>query len=690
MAGRISLLTLVATDANNRVIGKLKVGRQVQTIGRAPSASLVLHSPGVSRTHATVYLVDEGVVIHDEGSANGVRINGKLITGPVLLDEDSEVRISGFTLRLYSRDVPGTPKPSTSVRRDEFSGDDEGPNFDTRLEAASDAGAALARKKLQLTGRGGPYDGVEFRIDKVLASVGREADNDVTLEHASVSRRHAQLRLSVSGDRLTVMDLRSANGTFVDGQRLKRAEAVVGSVVRFGDLAFKLSVRGDGRSRKPAKRAKRRRLTLTMVAALAVLGGLGAAAYLKYVGGKRTPPPTAADPLQKQVEEARRLLDDARRRASNRQWSETVALVDQVLRLDPLNNEARLLRRRALDEVAHKELFERALRTSRTGTRQGLNEARGLLTEIPAVSAYAAEARLRGKLIDERLAELYRVDGVSRCKARAYKRCYGLLCRFFELMPPSALVAGEDAARRLMKKVEKRLSGRKLPQRCQAKRYLRADGSGLETGQAAALAKRYPDAAVRNVVELYQQGRLDKALKRLAKLIKRTRSPGQREPLEAMRQQLLVVGSTYQEGFASHRARRVSRAEQSWSTLLGADRKLMPPEVDSFYRREVTRALGRLHYELGDEEFGLGRYPTAFGHWRRGKQVDPSNPEILNGLIQLEKVAERLVRQAERLVADGRQAEAIKKLSLALGITDKGRQSHDEAQTQLTQLRGSR
>jgi tetratricopeptide (TPR) repeat protein len=181
---------------------------------------------------------------------------------------------------------------------------------------------------------------------------------------------------------------------------------------------------------------------------------------------------------------------------------------------------------------------------------------------------------------------------------------------------------------------------------------------------------------------------LDKALKRLAKLIKKTQSPGRRSPLEAMRQQMLVVSSTYQEGFAAYRARRVSQAEQAWSALLAADRKLMPAEVDSFYRREVTRALGRLHYELGDEEFGLGRYPTAFGHWRRGKQIDPSNPEILNGLIQLEKVAERLIRQAERLSADGRRADAIKKLTLALGISEKGRQSHDEAHRQLTRLRG--
>jgi tetratricopeptide (TPR) repeat protein len=214
--------------------------------------------------------------------------------------------------------------------------------------------------------------------------------------------------------------------------------------------------------------------------------------------------------------------------------------------------------------------------------------------------------------------------------------------------------------------------------------------SGRDAQQIEALARRYPDAKARKIAELYHEGQLDKALKRLGKLIKRTQSAEARVSLERMRQQMLVVGGTYQEGFAAYRARRVARSEQAWGTLLAADGKLMPANMDSFYRREVTRALGRLYYDLGNEEFGLGRYPTAFGHWRRGKQVDPSNAEILNGLLQLEKVAERLIRQADRLVAEGLRAEAIKKLSLARGITEKGRQIHDAAQAQLMGLRSSR
>lgn len=51
-----------------------------------------------------------------------------------------------------------------------------------------------------------------------VLTIGRTPDNGLSLPHPLVSRRHAELRLSSEGAILT--DLGSANGTFVDGNRL--------------------------------------------------------------------------------------------------------------------------------------------------------------------------------------------------------------------------------------------------------------------------------------------------------------------------------------------------------------------------------------------------------------------------------------------------------------------------------------
>jgi DNA-binding winged helix-turn-helix (wHTH) protein len=53
--------------------------------------------------------------------------------------------------------------------------------------------------------------------------LGRDADLPVCLTSASVSRRHALLR--VAGDAVTLEDLGSKNGTWVNGQRIEAARA---------------------------------------------------------------------------------------------------------------------------------------------------------------------------------------------------------------------------------------------------------------------------------------------------------------------------------------------------------------------------------------------------------------------------------------------------------------------------------
>lgn len=69
-------------------------------------------------------------------------------------------------------------------------------------------------------------DGVEFMI-------GRTEDADLTLADPGVSSRHASFRLG--GGNVTVTDLGSTNGTFVDGRRVVRpTELPIGSRVRVG------------------------------------------------------------------------------------------------------------------------------------------------------------------------------------------------------------------------------------------------------------------------------------------------------------------------------------------------------------------------------------------------------------------------------------------------------------------------
>ena len=69
--------------------------------------------------------------------------------------------------------------------------------------------------------------------------LGRDDDIEVTLDFPTVSRRHA--RLGVTRDRVTLEDLGSKNGTFVNGRRLNgSADLADGDEIRLGSLRLRL------------------------------------------------------------------------------------------------------------------------------------------------------------------------------------------------------------------------------------------------------------------------------------------------------------------------------------------------------------------------------------------------------------------------------------------------------------------
>jgi pSer/pThr/pTyr-binding forkhead associated (FHA) protein len=59
---------------------------------------------------------------------------------------------------------------------------------------------------------------VELEWDKPILAIGRDASNDLIIDHPLASRRHARLERDASG--FAVRDLESTNGTFVNEDRI--------------------------------------------------------------------------------------------------------------------------------------------------------------------------------------------------------------------------------------------------------------------------------------------------------------------------------------------------------------------------------------------------------------------------------------------------------------------------------------
>ncbi len=79
-----------------------------------------------------------------------------------------------------------------------------------------------------------------------ILEIGRAEDADISIDHPSVSRRHARLSID---DAVTIRDLESHNGTCVNGQRLADGARTLasGDVLRLGEAVLVVRVERRGR-----------------------------------------------------------------------------------------------------------------------------------------------------------------------------------------------------------------------------------------------------------------------------------------------------------------------------------------------------------------------------------------------------------------------------------------------------------
>jgi pSer/pThr/pTyr-binding forkhead associated (FHA) protein len=82
----------------------------------------------------------------------------------------------------------------------------------------------------------GPLFGQTFYLDEPFVSIGRLASNDICLDDRFVSRVHCVIR--TEDGKYVIEDLNSANGTYVNGERVNAGALNEGSLIEIGDSRF--------------------------------------------------------------------------------------------------------------------------------------------------------------------------------------------------------------------------------------------------------------------------------------------------------------------------------------------------------------------------------------------------------------------------------------------------------------------
>ncbi len=203
------------------------------TIGSAPDNHLVIDDRSVSSLHARLITQDNKLFLKDNNSANGCFVNDQRVTQKELIPGD-EVRIGDISLDILD--------PRESI-----------------TQAALTDEQITANAKWVLVADSSWLAGQEFEIPQQPATIGRGSQCDITIPGTHLSRQHAEV--SIQGKKLLVRDLASANGTYINDERITEGVASPGDRLRFDVYSFRLIGPDNDPNRTRVRRVRKGNLT---------------------------------------------------------------------------------------------------------------------------------------------------------------------------------------------------------------------------------------------------------------------------------------------------------------------------------------------------------------------------------------------------------------------------------------------
>jgi len=103
--------------------------------------------------------------------------------------------------------------------------------------------------KLSIIFQTDPLKGLDFALNKDRVSIGRDPNNDIVIDHIEVSRKHALLELR--DGQVSITDVGSLNGTFVDGIQITGATTVLpGQVIEVSEAVRFILAEEDSQAEK--------------------------------------------------------------------------------------------------------------------------------------------------------------------------------------------------------------------------------------------------------------------------------------------------------------------------------------------------------------------------------------------------------------------------------------------------------
>ncbi|MBI5526667.1 MAG: FHA domain-containing protein [Deltaproteobacteria bacterium] len=465
------------------------------SIGRKEGNTIRLTERNVSRFHAKIVRNDGQVLIEDLDSYNGVKVNGDRISGKSSVKEGDVIEIGDYHLQLREESdlVPVGEHAEDTGRysmeelarqtRDDITPVKAGRlpepmpvvepaapppravpvgGGDTAVVRIPEAGVPAAREEEGLpvagtTARlvviGQQFQGREFALNRTSMHIGRSDDNDIAIDHRSISKNHAKVILE--NDTYKIIDLKSANGVLVNGEQYAKTELKSGDIVELGHIKFRFVDRSDAEGyspetqhtaviripSKPAAKAAamaeaveaealertevtaipaapRGRIGIIIGVAAVVLIGGAAGVYFGFLKDRGAPGGGTYDrsPVQGPI---KKLLDEAKAYKEVAKWSEARNKAEQAQVMDPNNPEVRSLLAELGAEESNKTLYDQA---KAAATLNSWDEAWKKMNQVSRDSYYYKHAIKELPTIKEKIMQTHFDAGSDLLRSREFRK----------------------------------------------------------------------------------------------------------------------------------------------------------------------------------------------------------------------------------------------------------------------------
>jgi pSer/pThr/pTyr-binding forkhead associated (FHA) protein/tetratricopeptide (TPR) repeat protein len=426
---------LIEDDEGKTVVVPLI--RDEITIGRQEGNTIRLSEQNVSRRHARLVRRQGALLLEDLSSYNGTKLNGAVLSASAPLKDGDVILIGDYRMAIKEERPSAAlavaahaPVASAAASSPAQAGAAAPPAAEVQdaieaqptipLHSLVDEGSALdsASRPPRLVIVGRFMAGREFMLDRPSLVIGRTSENDIVIEHKSISRHHA--RIVREGNQYYAVDLESANGVRVNGVDHDRVLLSPGDQIELGQVQLRFVTEEGGSEIEPRLgRLSKGKIfgivgggvvVVALVVAFALSGGRSrprpAPPAPPIVAQPLPPPPPPPPPPQETLAD---LLAAAKAAQASEKWDEALVAANKAVAAAPDSSEAAELRKLAEDEKGNAERFAALKEATDKSNFEAVLRGAG---EIPETSVYKERASVLEKSARAEYVKLH-VDAAS-------------------------------------------------------------------------------------------------------------------------------------------------------------------------------------------------------------------------------------------------------------------------------------